>query len=245
MKRRRTKLILWASAVLVAVASVSYYAGRPDVGYFFSSSLERQRLETERLQNAYRTASKLFEQQLRAALSKKDPEVAAKIAAYNSLILNARKKYVDIGKEIISSTNKFLAAHSRPSIALDSFMSTDDAKTTFPDTKLMKEIVVDSVSDTPTSIREDKEDLLARYHAEVNVTISIVLGGGAAFPNQIRFIANATPDGNWTFPPVTEAKQRILASMDDLSHTVESMVNLELDKMQMSLRKTTFEQLQK
>ena len=228
------KLIVLALVLLVAIAAVYYYAGGPDLRYLAADSQTRQRLDTEKLQRDYRIEAKALEQQLRTALTE-DQDIAAKIEGYNSIVFNCRKKYIDMLEGMAKSINAFAVAHSKPSIPPDYFTSKVDVKSTFPDKLLMKELRADSVSDAPTSIRTDEQDLLKRYHADVNVTVSVVMFDGKATPTQNTFIANANPEKKWSFPSVTDVKQRVLTSLDEINRTVQSGTQLELSKLKLEL----------
>lgn len=216
MKSKLTKPIVSAVALLAAGAAASYYyAGWPDLRYLVANAQMRQRLDTEQLQRDYRIQAKTLDQQLRTMLPK-DQDIAAKVESYNSLVLNCRKKYVEMLEGLAKSMNSFLTTHGRRSVSPDALTSKIDPKSAFPDTLLMTEIRVDSVSETPTSIRTDDQDLLKRYHADVTVTISVVMTGGKVTPMQNTLIANATPDKKWTFPSATDVKLRILTFLNEL-----------------------------
>jgi hypothetical protein len=233
MKRKRAKLLLTVVALLTAAAVAAYYyLGWPDMRYLTADPGTRERLETEKLERGYRAAAKAFEQQLRTTLPK-DAKIAAKIDAYNSIILSARQKYINLMEEMLKSANSFGAQHSRRSISMAELHI--DPKSVFPDTKLMKEVRVDSVSDKPTSIHTDNEDLLQRYRADVNLTLSLVMVEGQGYPTQERFVATANPQKDWSFPSVDDVKQRILAGFDELSRTVENGIEMTLDKQKLEL----------
>jgi hypothetical protein len=194
----------------------------------------RQRLETETLQEGYRAASKALEQEVRVML-RTDPDVRAKIDGYNLIIVKDRQKYRDMETEVFKSVDSFAAKHSRKGVDWEKLA---DGKSIFPDTSLMKEVQVQSVSDTPTSIHTDNEDLLQRYRADVNMTLSLVTGDGKGYPTKEQFVASANPQKEWKFPSVIDVKQRILAAFDQLSRTVENRIDLELSKQKLELEST-------
>jgi hypothetical protein len=223
---------LGVALVLAAAVASYYYAGWSNLHYLTADPQTRQRLDAEELERSYRDAAKALEQQLRTALPK-NAEIEAAIEDCNSVILNAKKKAVQIQKELSDEANSFLAKHSRGPINLEAL----HMENLIPDTESIKEIRVDSISDKPTSIRTDDGDLLQRYRADVKVTVSIRNRGGKDSTSHEIFIASATPAKQWRgFPSVAEVKERVLTSLHKARAKVQSATDSGLDQVKRDMQ---------
>jgi len=227
-KNKRLRIYAILVAVGVAAGAAAYYYGWSEIRYWLANAETRQKLDTEKLDRGYRTAAKLFEEQVRTLLQT-DPDIAAKKAQCNAIIVDARQKYMAIVGEIVRSANSFAAAHSvQRSISVDDLHI--DAKDVFPDTQMVTEIRLDSVVEKPTSIRMDYGDLIKRYHADVSFTVAVVTGGGKSYPMQAHLSASANPQKDWSFPTAIEAKSWLVTALDGFKQAVESSLNPILNK---------------
>src|SRR5260370_35374722 len=204
--------MLFAVALALTVAAASYYySGWSHLRYLMADPQTRQRLDAEQLERGYRDAAKALEHELKTTLPK-DADILAAIEGCNSVITNARQKLIQIQKELVDEVNAFAAEHSkgRP-INQEALHKLDmlHMETLISDTLSVKEVRVDSVSDKPTSIRTDNNDLLQRYRGDVNIAFSIHRRDGQQVGGSHIFVTSANPDKQWTFPSKEEVKQYI------------------------------------
>ena len=232
VKRKRTSLMLSAVALALAVAAASYYyPGWSHLRYLTADPQTRQRLDTEELERGYRYAAKALEQQLRSTLPE-DADILAAIKGCNSVIMNARQKATQIQKELGDEANAFLVKHSRGPINLE-FLHMENL---ISDAKSIKEVRVDSVSDKPTSIRTDNDDLLQRYRADVNITFSIHNRDGEHFTGSYTFVASANPDKQWTFPFTEQVKERVVAELRNTKEGLQSAIDSKLGEIRLEMQ---------
>jgi len=239
--RKRTSLTLLAVALtLAAVAASYYYAGWSRLRYLMADPQTRQRRDTEELERGYRYAAEALEQQLRTL--PKDADILAAIENCNSVITNGKQKLIQIQKELVDKVKAFAAAEQSKGgvINQEAFHKLDELhlETLISDTLGVKEVRVDSVSDKPTSIRTDNNDLLQRYRGDVNITFSIHRRDGEHFGGSYTFVATANPDKQWTFPSREEVKQRIVAELSSTKEGMQSTVDLNVGKIKLEMEST-------
>ena len=208
--------------------------GLPDVRYWLADAEKRQQLDTEKLQAGYRRESQALEANLRENLAK-DKEVSAKLKDLKDLVFSYRKKCVDLLDGLNSSLNSSLLAHARPTVAPDMISKVALPESTFHDGLLVKEVRVDSVSDHPTTLLTDEHDLLRRYHADVSVTLSFVMGNGHSVPTPLTLEATATPEKRWTFPTYQDVKSQIASVIEQSMSAIRADGDLALDKIKLEL----------
>jgi len=223
--------MLFAVALAFTVAAASYYyPGWAHLRYLMTDPQTRQRLDTEELERGYRYAAKALEQQLRTTLLK-DADIETEIESCNAVIMNARQKLIQIQKELGDEVNAFAAKYSKGPVNLESL----HMETLIPDKSPIKEVRVDSVSDKPTSIRTDNNDLLQRYRGDVSVTFSIHNRDGQHFAGSYTFVASANPDKQWTFPSTKDVKEHIVVELRNTKNGLQSALDLELAKIKLEM----------